>query len=346
MPCLTRRQFGRAIAAAALVPGTARARPAVPWGVAVEYDAFSSDPAYRAAVARTAGLVTPMNALKWGLTRHDRDRFDFAKAEELVAFAEGLGVPVHGHNLLWHAHNPAWVDRLFTRGSATAALETHVARTVGRFRGRVASWDVVNEVVAHDPMRDGRWRAGIWQDRLGPEQVEIAFRAAHAADPGAKLFVNEYDLEDDTPRTRARQDAVIAIVRRLQGAGLPVHGVGMQAHLYGERTIGEANLKRFLRELDALGVGVAVTELDVIDWRLPADSATRDARAAALVDRYLGTVFETVTPFFVATWGLSDRYSWISETFPRDDGRPVRPLPLDRDLAPKPMAAVIRRYTG
>ena len=353
MEPLTRRDLCRGaggllagLAGASLLPGRAAGGPTVPWGVAVEHGAFSADPAYRAAIASTAGLVTPMNALKWGLVRHERGRFDFAKAETLVAFAEGRGLPVHGHALLWYAHNPGWVEALRSRSEAAAVLEEHVARVVGRFSGRIRSWDVVNEVVAHDPSAQGPWREGVWQRLLGPAQVEIAFRAAHAADPAARLYVNDYDLEDDSARTRARQDAVLAIVDRLQRRGVPVHGVGMQAHLYGERAIGAANLRRFLRGLKARGVGVAVTELDVIDWRLPEAPPARDRAAADLVDRFLGTLFEEVTPDFVTTWGLSDRYSWIHDAFPRGDGARARPLPLDVRLERKPMYRVIRRYTG
>ena len=344
----TRRDVlaGAMALAGATVARPSFARSRVPWGIAVEHEAFTSDPDYRAAIRRHAQLVTPMNALKWGLLRHDRERFDFDKADRLVAFAEGLRVPVHGHALLWYAYNPPWVDAMRSRREAGDVLEKHVARTVGRYRGRIRSWDVVNEVIAHDPAREGRWREGIWQDLLGPSQVEIAFRAARAADPSARLMINDYDLEDDSSRTRARQDAMLAIIRRLQDGGLTVDAVGMQAHLYAERAVGAANLRRFLRELRAMGVGVAITELDVIDWRLPADPSLRDVAAAELVDRYLGTVLSEATPDFVATWGLSDRYSWIGETFPRDDDGSARPLPLDRDLRPKALFEVIRRYTS
>ena len=347
MSKLTRRTFtlgSAALAAAAATP--AIARNDVPWGIAVEIGPFRDDPAYREAIARHAGLVTPMNALKWGPLRHDPERFDFAAADELVAFAQARGLPVHGHTLLWYAWNPPWLDAIRSRSRLIAELERHIETVVTRYRGRVRSWDVVNEVIAHDPPAQGRWRDGVWQRVLGPSQVEIAFAAAHRADPAAHLYVNDYDLEDDSPRTRARQDAMLDIVRRLQRQNLPVHAVGMQAHLYAERGIGRDNLRRFIRELAKLGVGIAITELDIIDWRLPLDAVERDALAAAKANEFLDVVFSETRPEFLATWGLSDRYSWIGDTFPRNDAGQARPLPLDRDLKPKRLFDVIERYVG
>ena len=347
MKPLTRRAFGAAslaLGAGLALPARATTRP--PWGIAVETEPFREDRDYRAAIGRHAGLIVPMNALKWATLRYERDVFNFAPADEIIAFAEARNLPVHGHTLLWYGYNPSWLDAIASRSKLLKALEEHVSRVVGRYRGRIRSWDVVNEVVAHDPVRQGRWRDGVWQRVLGPSQVEIAFEMAHAADPTARLYVNDYDLEDDTPRARERQDAILAIVERLQRRGLPVHAVGMQAHLYAERGIGRENLRRFLRELKGRGVGVAITELDIIDWRLPLDPVERDALAAAKADAFLGTVFEETVPEFVATWGLSDRYSWIGETFPRDDAGKARPLPLDEDLRPKRLFDVVQRYTG
>ena len=349
MNSLTRRGFATGGLAAAGLFGLglpARATADVEWGIAVEGQPFREDAAYRDAIARTAELIVPMNGFKWGPMRYDRAGFDFTEAEEVVSFAEGLGLPVHGHTLLWYAYNPPWLDALTGRSELVDVLEAHIAEVVGRYRGRVRSWDVINEVVAHDPITQGRWRDGVWRRVLGPQQVEIAFAAAHAADPAARLFINDYDLEDDTPRTRERQDAVLAIVRRLQKRNLPVHAIGMQAHLYAERTIGTANLRRFIRELAAMGVGVAVTELDVIDWRLPKDPVTRDALVANTARAFLDTVFDETVPEFVATWGLSDRYSWIGDTFPRLDSAKARPLPLDRDLGRKPLFDVLEEYVG
>ena len=347
MKPLTRRAFHAGSLATALgvaIPATAASRPL--WGVAVETEPFREDTAYRQAIARHAGLIVPMNALKWATLRYEKGVYNFGPADEIVAFAERLGLPVHGHTLLWYAYNPDWLDAINSRSRLIDVLEKHIETVMTRYRGRVRSWDVVNEVVAHDPVAQGRWREGVWQRVLGPSQVETAFAIAHAVDPDAKLFVNDYDLEDDTARARERQDAMLAIVRRLQRRNLPVHAIGMQAHLYAERGIGHSNLRRFLRELRALGVGVAITELDIIDWRLPKGANERDRLVAAKAAEFLDTVFEETTPEFVATWGLSDRYSWIGETFPRDDDGTARPLPLDASLRPKPLLEVIRRYTG
>lgn len=346
MQPLTRRAFGAGAIAAGLLPTLASAQiEKVPWGIAVATEPFRDDPAYRAAIAARAGLVVPMNALKWATLRYERDVFNFGPADSIVAFAEGLKVPVHGHNLLWYDYNPAWLDAITSRAELLKVLETHIERVVGRYRGRIRSWDVVNEVLAHDPARQGRWRDGVWQRVLGPAQVEIAFAMARAADPSARLYINDYDLEDDTSRTERRQAAMLAIVRRLQQRNIQVDAVGLQAHLYAERRIGTANLRAFVRTLKAMGVGVAVTELDVIDWKLPLDTVVRDRAVADTADAFLDAVFTETVPEFVATWGLSDRYSWIAETFPRDEGL-ARPLPLDAELRSKPLLDTLARYVS
>jgi len=205
---------------------------------------------------------------------------------------------------------------------------------------------VVNEVIAHDPLNEGKWRRGVWSNVLGPKHVEIAFSAAAAADPTAKLFINDYDLEDDSLRTEARQKAMLSIVRRLQDRNIPIHGVGLQAHLYAERAIGVENLQKFVRQLTALGLEVAVTELDIIDWKLSADPQTRDRGVARTAQDFLEALSGAATPRNITTWGMNDRYSWIGETFARDDRAQARPLPFDRQWQPKPFWDVIQRYRG
>ena len=205
---------------------------------------------------------------------------------------------------------------------------------------------MVNEVIAHDPLSDGKWRAGVWYDALGPKHVEMAFAAAAAADPTAKLYINDYDLQDAGPRVAARQKIMIGILRRLQDKNIPVHGVGLQSHLYAEREVGRENLRSFVDQLQSMGLTVSVTELDVIDWKLSADHRRRDRAVAATANQYLSALTDLITPQTITTWGLSDRYSWIDETFPRDDSARARPLPFDRNWQAKPLLDVVRSFTG
>lgn len=345
---LTRRAVLRT-GAAALASGTgfaraqAAARP-IPVGSAAEIGAFRNDARYREALKRYCDVVVPMNDLKWDALRHERARFDFAGADEVVAFAEANGKALRGHTLLWGEALPPWVKEMTTRAEAERELVNHIEVVVDRYKGRIATWDVVNEVIKYDPTSGGPWRDTIWQRLLGPEHVEIAFRTAGRTDPKAHLVLNDFHFEEAEPGAAARRQVALDICRRLKDKGIPVHGIGMQAHLYAEKNIDTEGLQRFMRDLDALGLDVEVTELDVIDWKMPADAALRDKRSAALVATFLEAVVSAKRPKAIVTWGLTDRYSWVGETFPRKDSAKARPLPLDADYRAKPMLAVLERY--
>jgi endo-1,4-beta-xylanase len=316
-----------------------------PFGVAVHLDPFRNEPIFRELLKTHAGLIVPMNALKWASLRHTEGKFDFGGADEIIDFAEANGQPIHGHALLWYHANPSWIDAVTSPQLLERLLNEHIETVVGRYAGRIATWDVVNEVVAHDPLTQGKWRKGVWHDILGPRHVEIAFAAAAKADPNCRLFINDYDLEDDSLRTEARQRAILQIVRRLQKKNIPIHGVGLQAHLYAERRTGRENLIKFVRELKTLGLEVAVTELDVIDWKLSADPVVRDRAVVATVKEFLDAITEAGPVRNITTWGLSDKYSWIKDVFPRDDSATARPLPFDRDWNQKPLFDLIKKYT-
>ncbi len=348
---LTRRSVIRTIAQAAaassglgfLQPASAKARN-IPFGAAVEYEPFLNDARYRQALIDHTDMLVPMNKFKWALLRHTRGKFDFTGADEIIRFARKHGKSVRGHTLLWYAHNPQWVEEISTKKAAERALVEHIETVVDRYRGVVPSWDVVNEVVAHDPLSEGQWRQGLWLKHFGKEHVEIAFRAAARADPLAELVINDYDLENIGPRFEARRKAVLTIVRDLQDQNIPVHGVGLQAHLYAEREIDREGLARFIGKLGQLGVKTLVTELDVIDWRLSKNSVRRDIGAANVVAEFLEAVTAGGGAQSVVAWGITDRYSWISDVFKRHDGAPNRPLPLDRDYRQKPMFDVIDQF--
>ncbi len=321
----------------------AAVRP-IPFGSAAEIGAFRDDPRYRDALKRYCDVIVPMNDLKWEALRHDQPRFDFSGADELVAFAQANRKALRGHTLLWGEALPNWAREMTTRAEAERELVNHIEIVVDRYKGKIATWDVVNEVIKYDPLDGGPWRDTIWQRLLGPEHVDIAFRTAARVDPKARLVLNDFHFEEPVPGAAARRKVALDICRRLKDKGIPVHGVGMQAHLYADKGIDVDGLQRFMRDLDELGLDVEITELDVIDWKLPADAAKRDKTAAALVGTFLDAVVSAKRPKAIVTWGLTDRYSWVHETFPRKDSARARPLPLDANYRQKPMMAVLERY--
>lgn len=345
---LSRRAALAGLAGAALapgwVPGPALAKGAVRYGAAAMKEDFEADPRYREALLRHCDVIVPMNDLKWEALRPSRDRFAFEDADRIVGFALKHGKGLRGHALCWYNALPDWTKEIAGPREAERELVRHIDTVVGRYRGRIPSWDVVNEAIAHDPRKELPWRDTLWQRWLGAAHVEIAFRAAAAADPKAELVYNDYDLENVGERQALRRGHALALVRRLQDRNVPIHAVGFQAHLYAEQAIDVEGVGKFVSDLKALGVHVLVTELDVIDWRLPADPQARDEAAAAHVATFLQAVGAAGSPRDIVTWGITDRYSWIPEHFKRSDGLPNRPLPLDADYRPKPMLQAIERY--
>jgi len=334
---------GLAATGFAQAAGVSAARP-IPLGSAAQIETFRADPRYREALKRYCDVIVPMNDLKWEALRHDRARFDFSGADEIVAFAERNGQALRGHALLWGEALPPWARDMTSRAEAERELVEHIGTVVDRYKGRIATWDVVNEVIRFEPLPGEPMRDTIWQRLLGPAHVEIAFRAAAAADPKARLVLNDFNFEEPGAGTAARRRIALDLCRRLKDKGIPVHGIGMQAHLYADRPLDIDGLENFMVELGKLDLDVEITELDVIDWKLPADAATRDRAAASLVGTFLNAIASVRRPKAIVTWGLSDRYSWIHETFPRQDKARARPLPLDADFRPKPMMAVLDRY--
>ena len=216
---------------------------------------------------------------------------------------------------------------------------------VGRYAGTVASWDVVNEPVERNDRRPDGLRKSPWLRALGPDYLEIAFRAAHAADPHARLALADYGLEyDDESWMVEKRGTMLSLLRGLLARGVPIHALALQGHLLGDRppAFGKG-LSAFLAEVAALGLDIYITELDVNDQDTPGSVAARDHVTADIYARFLDTVLAQPAVKMVVTWGLSDRYTSKTTMFPRRDGAPVRPLPFDADLRPKPAALALAR---
>ncbi|PXY20912.1 endo-1,4-beta-xylanase [Prauserella muralis] len=274
-------------------------------------DPFTSDRPYRKQLAREFSSVSPENQMKWEYIHPERDRYDFAMADRIVAFAERNRQAVRGHTLLWHSQNPAWLEEGgFSPAELREILREHITTVVGRYAGRVQQWDVANEVF--DDTGALRTRDNIWLRELGPGIIADAFRWAHEADPSAELFLNDYNVED----IGAKSDAYYALVQDLLAQGVPVHGFSAQAHLSTEYPF-PSGLEDNLRRFAELGLATAITELDV-RMNLPESGVPTRAQLAeqARYYRQALTACLNVTGCDSFTiWGFTDKYSWVPVFF-------------------------------
>jgi endo-1,4-beta-xylanase len=321
----------------------AGAKP-VPYGAAVRVDALTSDMSYRAAVIANCQVVVPEGEMKWPDIHPARGEYRFEKADTLVDFARQNNIEVRGHTLAWYGGMPAWTAAIGSRAEAERELVGHIETVVSRYRGVILSWDVVNEPLVDWPDDESSLRPSIWMSRLGPDYLPIALRATATADPDTRLVLNEYDVEFEGARFAARRKALIRLLRSLRDRDVPLHAVGLQAHLFAGRAIDRDGLQELLAEIVALKLDVLITELDVIDYGLPGEVSERDALVAGIAARFLETVCDVVRPGAILTWGLSDRYTWVPTYFKRPDGMPNRPLPLDAEFRRKPLFGVIEEY--
>jgi endo-1,4-beta-xylanase len=319
----------------------------IPYGAAINSDPLKKDVAYRDAVLKFCDLIVPEGALKWDPVHPEQNRYDFSQADFLLDFATLNGMTMRGHTLVWYAALPPWVSAAVTdASSARRELVAHIGQVVTRYRDTIVSWDVINEALADNPGPGGDLRPSLWLQHIGPSYIELAFRAAHAANPAAELYLNEFDLEYVGARYDAKRKALVALLRQLKDRDVPIHGVGLQGHLESLQTIDGKAIRQLVAAIRDMGLRVMVTEMDVLDEILPADPSARDAAAAAMVAQFLGAVCDVVEPVAIVTWGISDKYSWVPILRKRADKLANRPLPLDNLMRPKQMLAVINGYGG
>jgi endo-1,4-beta-xylanase len=314
------------------------------YGAAAGYALLSSDPAFSAQFVKECGILVPENDLKWRRLRPTADQFDFAAADWLIKFAQTHQLQIRGHTLVWHLSLPDWLRETINHQNAERLLVNHIETVVGRYAGKMHSWDVVNEAIEPSDEHPDGLRKSPWLDALGDDYIELAFRAAAAADPHALLTYNDYGLEYDTPEGDAKRDATLKLLERLKSNGTPIHAFGMQSHLDGGETrLNPVKLQAFLNDIAGLGLRIMITELDVKDVGLPAEVELRDRLVASSYEDYLNIMLNESAVIAVLTWGLSDRYTWLSRFARREDGLSVRPLPLDASFNRKPAWNAIAR---
>jgi endo-1,4-beta-xylanase len=307
-------------------------------------------------VAANFNAVTSENAFKWSEMSKTAATTDFATTDRLVAWARAKKLRLRAHTLLWHRlQNAPWLKAELAAASDPAArlrqlIAERITKVVGRYRGKVEIWDVINEPLAifgagYDSEDTAVTPKNIFYTTLGEGYIASAFRLARKADPKAKLFLNEllWDARIGDPKS----DALLALVARLKKARVPIDGVGIQAHaMLGTSSpwfpSTTASLKRYIDALGKLGVKVEITELDV---RLPllADQPNPLAAQAAVYRRVASACAQARACTGLTVWGVRDSDSWLDSYSLTSATAPNRPLLLDaggkRKLAYRAVAA-------
>ena len=244
-------------------------------GTAVEYPILKNGPAvYRTTLAREFCQVTPGNEMKWDTIQPGPTTYDFTKADYIVNWAQANGLAVHGHTLLWHSQNPAWLTNgTFTKDQLLAILRDHIMTVVGHYRGKVVEWDVANEIMGDD----GTLRHNLWYNTIGPEYIDDAFQWAHEADPGARLLLNDYNNQGKGRKS----DAIYNLVSSMQTRGIPIDGVGFQTHIgtsLASTPSSYNDISWNMARLNVLGLETDITEMDVA-LKLPSTPADLQVQA-------------------------------------------------------------------
>jgi endo-1,4-beta-xylanase len=290
----------------------------------------SADPRYVRTLLDKYASVTPEYEMEMSQLEPAQGRFDFSRADRIVAFAARHGLPVRGHTLVWDEMVPGWVTRArWTRPQLMRVLHDYIRTVVGHYRGSVDEWDVVNEPLE----ANGSLRPSIWERVIGPGYIGLALRWAHRADPHAILFVNEYGAE----WRDAKERAFHRLVAGLRRAHAPVSGVGFQAHLRLDAHPPQAELTDVFASFARLGVRIEVTELDV----RAAGSAPLARRLSeeAAVYRSVANACRAVRACSrVTTWGITDGASWL--------GAGQLGLPFDARYRAKPAWNALRSGLG
>jgi endo-1,4-beta-xylanase len=310
------------------------------YGAAIRHDQLFDDSDLANCVAQECGILTPEWALKWSTPnkplRPNSDIFDFRAADSMLNYTQAHSMLLRGHTLVWHESLPRWFKEVVNKENAYKFLEEHIKKVVGRYRGKMHSWDVVNEAIDIKDGRDDGFRHSPWLELLGPNYISQAFKLAAEADPQAMLVYNDYGLDYSLDTNEAKRTSVLKLLENLKSKDIPIQALGIQAHLNGAETnFNPKKLREFLNNIAQLGLKILITELDVTDKELPLDMTLRDRIIAKAYEEYLSVVLDEKAVIAVLTWGLSDRYTWLSEFQPRSDGNLVRPLLLDSQMQRK-----------
>ncbi|WP_148574786.1 endo-1,4-beta-xylanase [Nocardioides caldifontis] len=311
------------------------------------------DKGYPRLHAREAGLLFTEDDLLWYQLKPSPDApLNFGPGDQIIDFAESNKQLTIGAHLAWdEGFGEGWTDDDLwglSRKEARRLLYGVIRKQVAHYKGRMNGWIVANEVTDPEERNKHGFRTNVpWFSTIGPSYVEKSFHLAEQGDPKALRIINEFGFETvnewgDRPEPRRR--AFLKAVDWLLDRKVPVQAVGIQGHLLADgfgRKFDERGYRGFLREIADRDLKILITELDVLDEGLPRNIVKRDQAVADTYRRYLDVTLDEKAVKAVVAFGLTDRYTWLDEDQPREDGGHRRPLAFDRRLRPKPAYTAI-----
>ncbi len=300
-------------------------------------------------------IITPENCMKPQPTHPSENVYDFRTPDAMVQWCLDNNIKVWGHTLAWHAQTAPWFfqpetnGEALTREVAMARLSNHIHTVVGRYKGRITGWDVVNEAIND---RGGgqteNLRSSSWIRAIGPDYLTLAFKWAHEADPQAQLYYNDYNIDQDTnydqatPQYSGKHTSSMLLLKRLIAEGAPINGVGIQGHWHLYNNI--PDIEKAITDYESLGLKVSISELDVTATGSNSGALTGGGGGGAITAESFEQQAQVYAKMFdifnrhaktmsrVTFWGISDRRSWRSGQ---------RPLVFDGQLQPKPALQAI-----
>ena len=281
---------------------------------------------------------SPERILKASFIQPLPEQFAFQEIDEMMRFCQERQIRLHGHTLIWHREVPRWMQHKHRQPKEISDIMCrHIDTVVKHCKGKIASWDVVNEAFNDD----GSLRETIWLNKTGQGYIGKAFQTAHTADPAALLFYNDYGLEVPGPKL----NAVLVHLRKLRAEGIRIDGIGLQMHI-SLNSPKEEELKEACRQISDAGFRLHFSELDV---RLNTAQTNIKKKAELLISqseryRFVFQLFQSLPPdqqFGITLWGLSDNDSWLSESSYK-----ARPLLFDNQYLPKPAYCALMNMNG
>lgn len=298
-------------------------------------------------IRKEFNAITAENIMKSMFVHPQRDKYDFSLADKFVAYGEKNKMFVHGHTLIWHSQLAPWMGKIKDSVEMKAFMEDHISTIVSKYKGRINSWDVVNEALNED----GTLRKSVFLNTMGEKYLVDAFKLAAKADPHAELYYNDYNIEEPAKRVGA-----INLIKKIKAEGGKIDGIGIQGHWRLESPSLE-EIEQSILEYSALGIKVAFTELDITvlpnPWDLRGADVNQNFEGDAKMNPYpkglpdsiqdkLADRYESIFKLFlkhrdkisrVTLWGVHDGQSWLND-WPIK-GRTNYPLVFDIDLKEK-----------